>query len=95
VGYRALISLTRPDGRIIPFGAVASVDGLTLGGIVDDRGVLYLSGVSENVPLTVTWGSSAEQRCHASATLSPSSDSAPNGIRQTSALCKPEANHAE
>lgn len=65
IGYRALITLTRPDGRIIPFGAVASVDGLSLSGIVDDHGELYLSGVGEHIALTVQWGSSPEQRCHA------------------------------
>lgn len=95
IGYRVLVSLSRPDGRAIPFGAVASVDNLSLSGIVDDRGVLYLAGVGETIPLTVKWGSSAEQICHAEVTLSPSSDTAPGGIRQVSALCKPETNHAE
>jgi outer membrane usher protein len=95
VGYRTLITLTRPGGRIIPFGAVASVDGASLSGIVDDFGVLYLAGVNENIPLTVRWGKSAEQRCHADIVLSPSSDTLPAGIRQVNALCKPEANHAE
>ena len=95
VGYRVLVSLTRPDGRAIPFGAIASVDDLSLSGIVDDRGVLYLAGVGETVPLTVKWGNAAEQRCHADITLSSSSDTAPGGIRQVSALCKPETTHAE
>ncbi|WET42369.1 FimD/PapC C-terminal domain-containing protein [Citrobacter enshiensis] len=80
---------------MIPFGAVASVDDLSLSGIVDDRGVLYLAGVGETISLTVKWGNSAEQRCHADITLSSSSDTPPGGIRQASALCKPETNHAE
>ena len=71
------------------------MDNLSLSGIVDDRGVLYLAGVGETIPLTVKWGSSAEQICHAEVTLPPSSDTAPGGIRQVSALCKPETNHAE
>lgn len=50
IGYRVLVSLSRPDGRAIPFGAVASVDNLSLSGIVDDRGVLYLAGVGETIP---------------------------------------------
>lgn len=95
VGYRALISLTRPDGRIIPFGAVANVDGLSLNGIVDDRGVLYLAGVSENIPLTVKWGDSAQQQCHADIVLSPSPETLPGGIRQVDAICKPETKHAK
>lgn len=94
IGYRVLVSLTRPDGRVIPFGAIATVDNLSVSGIVDDRGVLYLTGVGESIPLTVKWGNSAEQRCHVDITLSSSSDTAPGGIRQASALCKPEINHA-
>lgn len=95
IGYRVLVSLTRPDGSSIPFGAVASVDGLALSGIVDDRGMLYISGVGEDIPLTVKWGSSAGQSCHADVVLSPSSKDVPGGIRQASALCKPETNHAK
>lgn len=95
VGYRTLLSLTRPDGRIIPFGAIASVDGFTQSGIVDDRGELYLAGVGENFSLTVKWGNSAEQRCHASVELHPSTESSPGNIRQANALCKPEVNHAQ
>lgn len=95
VGYRVLVSLSRPDGRVIPFGAVASVDNLSLSGIVNDRGVLYLAGVGETIPLTVKWGNSAEQRCHADIVLSPSSDTTHSGIHQVSALCKPETNNAK
>lgn len=95
VGYRVLVSLSRPDGRVIPFGAVASVDNLSLSGIVDDRGVLYLTGVGETIPLTVKWGNSTEQRCHVDIVLSPSSDTAHGGIHQASALCKPETNNAK
>jgi len=80
---------------VIPFGAVASVDNLSLSGIVDDRGVLYLAGVGETIPLTVKWGNSAEQRCHADIVLSPSSDTTHSGIHQVSALCKPETNNAK
>lgn len=94
VGYRALISLTRPDGRIIPFGAIASVDGLAQSGIVDDQGVLYLAGIGENTSLTVKWGNSAQQSCHTNIELSTPTESVPGGIIQTSAICKKEVNHA-
>lgn len=94
VGYRALISLTRADGHAIPFGAIASVDGLAKSGIVDDQGVLYLAGIGDNASLTVKWGNSAEQQCYADINISPSTESLPGGIRQTRALCKPGTNHA-
>lgn len=95
IGYRALITLTRPDGRIIPFGAVATVDGLSLSGIVDDHGELYLSGVGEHIALTVQWGSSPEQRCHADVVFPSSSEATVGGIHQASVLCKPDVNHAK
>lgn len=68
-GYRVLVTLTRPDGRLIPFGALGSIDGTGINGIVDDSGTLYLSGVEEKLVLTVKWGNSAQQHCKATTTL--------------------------
>lgn len=68
-GYRVLVTLTRPDGRLIPFGALGSIDGTGINGIVDDSGTLYLSGVEEKLTLTVKWGNSAQQQCQAITTL--------------------------
>lgn len=68
-GYRAMIALTRPNGRIVPFGAMATVDSTEISGIVDDNGVLYLSGVGEAFTLTVKWGNKPEQQCHATLSL--------------------------
>jgi len=96
VGYRVLITLTRPNGQKVPFGAMGTVDSTAISGIVNDEGVLYLAGVSENIPLTVKWGNSATQRCNAVVTLSPSTESlAAGGIRQATALCNPEINYAK
>lgn len=68
-GYRVLVTLTRPDGRLIPFGALGSIDGTGINGIVDDSGTIYLSGVEEKLVLTVKWGNSAQQHCKATTTL--------------------------
>ena len=85
VGYRALISLTRPNQRIVPFGAMATVDGTPLNGIVDETGVLYLSGMDQQTTLTVKWGDAPEQQCHAVVNL-PVHES--KQILLASALCK-------
>lgn len=47
VGYRVLFTVTMPDGKPAPFGAMASADleSGTVTGIVGDNGELYLSGM--------------------------------------------------
>ncbi|MDW2741277.1 fimbria/pilus outer membrane usher protein [Atlantibacter subterraneus] len=85
IGYRALISLKRPDGRAVPFGALATVDSTSLGGIVDDAGVLYLSGMEQQTALTIKWGNAPGQQCHAVVTL-PVNET--KRILIASALCK-------
>ncbi len=85
IGYRAMIALKRPDGRQIPFGAMATVDNTTLNGIVDDNGILYLSGISEQTAVTVQWGKSPDQQCHASVSLPVNSS---KRILTASALCQ-------
>ncbi|WP_313081894.1 fimbria/pilus outer membrane usher protein [Atlantibacter sp.] len=85
VGYRAMIALTRPTGRAVPFGALATVDSTPISGIVDDSGMLYLSGISEKVAITVKWGDSAAQQCHATVTL-PVDEM--KRIISTTALCQ-------
>ncbi|MGG5837558.1 fimbria/pilus outer membrane usher protein, partial [Huaxiibacter chinensis] len=90
VGYRLLITLTRPDGKAVPFGALATTTGTpVLSGIVDDSGVLYLAGVKETTELDVKWGHESNQHCRASVTLDatkPSTVAA--GIRSVSARCQ-------
>lgn len=91
VGYRALITLTRPQGQTVPFGAMATVDLQPQSGIVDDTGMLYLAGIADNTPITVQWGNSANQQCHALITFSAQKQArSMNGIRNTTALCLSE-----
>ena len=91
-GYRVLVTLTRQNGKKVPFGAVASVDGTAQSGIVDDTGTLYLAGIGDRVHLTVYWGDQAEQQC--GATLQPSlpADN-PAGIRKQELQCLQEIHH--
>lgn len=77
IGVRVLIKLTRSYGSVVPFGAVAVSEDQTLENIVDDGGVLYLSGVKveEPIKLHVKWGTSANQQCKASLNLRQSAAS--------------------
>lgn len=83
-GYRALIALTRAEGKPVPFGAiVSSADGL-MNGIVDDQGIVYLSGLNEATSLDVKWGNEATQRCTAPIpAISPSA----SPIQSITAIC--------
>ena len=96
VGYRVLIKLTRPDGRAVPFGAIATTGTPVISGIVDDTGTLYLAGVPDSVLIGVKWGNGQEQQCTASISLSsPSSSSSPTGIRTVNGLCQQEQPNAK
>ena len=90
VGYRLLITLTRPDGKAVPFGAIATTSGTpVLSGIVDDSGILYLAGVKETAELDVKWGHESNQQCRASVTLDAANPSTRDaGIRSVSARCQ-------
>ena len=91
VGYRVLIKLTRPDGRPVPFGAIATASAPAMSGIVDDTGNLYLTGVSDTLQVNVKWGNAEQQQCRANVTLdAPPSAISPTGIRSVSALCQQE-----
>ncbi|OAZ44390.1 hypothetical protein A9Z41_12985 [Enterobacter cloacae] len=95
VGYRALITLIRPDGKTVPFGAVANVTDSTINGIVDDTGTVYLAGIGDNARLNVAWGKASEQQCKGHVTLANAPVlSGPTGIRYTNVICQQETKHA-
>lgn len=94
IGYRALITLTRPGGNTVPFGAIVTAVSPVISGIVDDTGTVYLAGVSDSVQLQVKWGNGEDQQCHARVLLdSAGPASNPAGIRAVSALCQQEPQH--
>ncbi|MDY1039078.1 fimbria/pilus outer membrane usher protein [Lelliottia sp. CFBP8978] len=91
VGYRVLIKLTRPDGKVVPFGAMATALSPVISGIVDDTGTLYLAGVSDTVQLSVKWGNAQDQQCSARVSLNASEQTSNlMGIRTVTALCQQE-----
>ncbi|QZY66599.1 fimbria/pilus outer membrane usher protein (plasmid) [Providencia rettgeri] len=57
LGGRVLMTLTRSDGRAVPYGAIATLETSQVRtGIVGDEGQVYLSGVPETGTMTVKWG---------------------------------------
>lgn len=63
VGGKGLIKLIF-NGNILPLGTVVSNDNYT--GIVDDQGVVYLTGLKENGVITAKWGEGKGKQCTAS-----------------------------
>lgn len=72
-GSRLLIKLVAESGTPIPFGATAVSEDQTLENIVDDGGMLYLSGAKsgEKLRLHVKWGTAASQQCWANFYVAP------------------------
>ncbi len=61
IGGRALLTLARPGGETVPFGAAVNVSGQQGGvGIVNEEGQVYLTGLPEQGELLVKWG---QQQC--------------------------------
>ncbi|AVH19573.1 fimbrial biogenesis outer membrane usher protein [Enterobacter sp. SGAir0187] len=96
VGYRMLITLTRPNGDRVPFGAVATSASPVMSGIVDDTGTVYLAGVGDTTQLNVKWGNARDQQCTARILQQTDQQAeSPNGIRSVNALCQQESSNAQ
>lgn len=61
-GVRALITLTR-NGKRLPFGTMVTTGESS--GIVNDNGLVYLSGLEQSGTLKAQWGNGKEQQCSA------------------------------
>ncbi|EFB3463797.1 fimbria/pilus outer membrane usher protein [Escherichia coli] len=87
-GGQVVFSLKRPDGSVLPFGAVVSLDGMPSGkentGIVGDEGRVYLAGVPEKGRLTV---SSGGKQCHVDFVL-PQDRKQTGPVADVVALCR-------
>ena len=82
------MTLTRPDGTPLPFGAVVTVEGEPGqapggAGVVGDRGEVYMSGLKESGKLKVQWGENS--LCHADYRLPE--DKGPAGVFLTRTVC--------
>lgn len=67
IGYRALITLSRPDGKRVPFGATVtnSADDIEKrhSSIVGDSEKVYFTGLDDSGTLAVVWGAGNDEHC--------------------------------
>ncbi|HBW2245128.1 TPA: fimbrial assembly protein, partial [Klebsiella quasipneumoniae subsp. similipneumoniae] len=64
VGVRMLMTLTQRNGQLVPFGAMASIEGAEPSSfIVGDSGQVYLTGLDPQVNLIVKWGNQSANTC--------------------------------
>ncbi|SUG28979.1 outer membrane usher protein SfmD [Salmonella enterica subsp. arizonae] len=87
VGKRVLMTLTRSNGKTVPFGAIVSVHGENQAQsfIVGDAGQVYLTGMPLSGSLLAKWGNAASEICKVTFQL-PEEDNT-IGVMQTNARC--------
>jgi len=84
IGARAIITLLGPDGEKLPFGSVVHIESSSAtDGVVDNKGRVYLSGLSAKGKLTVNAGTQ-EYECQ----YNLGSINASSGVYFTTAQCK-------
>lgn len=90
-GYRVLLTLVLPGGDPVPFGALALTTDKQSSGIVDDQGLLYLSGLQDNSTVEVQWGATSQQRCITTIKIPSEARNAQSTmkIKMLNALCQP------
>ncbi|HDL7644076.1 TPA: fimbrial biogenesis outer membrane usher protein [Yersinia enterocolitica] len=87
IGARALMTITRNNGKTIPFGAMASlVNQPANAAIVDEGGKAYLTGLPETGQLLVQWGRDASQQCRVDYQLA-SAKKGDAGLYMLSGVC--------
>ncbi|MGE2103758.1 fimbria/pilus outer membrane usher protein [Citrobacter koseri] len=87
VGLRVLLTLTRPHGSTVPFGAMVTLKGAQEQQfIVGDEGQVYLSGMPPEGTLNVVWGRDGEQHCTANYSLTAAENY--SGVSVTGSLCR-------
>lgn len=85
VGNRALVTLTKPDGKALPFGSVVTSLGKSKGtNIVGDNGEVYISGLPQKGTIQAKWG--VNNQCLADFQLP--NKKGPAGIYIINAVCK-------
>lgn len=91
VGYRVMMTLTRPGGKPVPFGTTivlqSAQQGNNSAGIVGEQGETFLSGLPEKGMLLAQWGNGDDQRCHVNYQLNQ--QDLKNPMLVTAAICLP------
>mgnify|MGYP002677290806 CR=1 FL=1 len=88
VGKRVLMTLTRSNGDVVPFGAMVSnnhsaADSAT---IVGDNGQVYLAGMEDQGVLVAKWGTASSKQCQVSYHLPETTPS--SGVIEINARCQ-------
>ncbi|HDR2892704.1 TPA: outer membrane usher protein LpfC [Enterobacter asburiae] len=89
VGYRVLMTLKQLNGKAVPFGATATLEGeenKPTSSIVGEEGQLYISGMPESGEVQVSWGKGQAEQCHATFTLPEKQDN--TGVVMANAVCR-------
>lgn len=63
VGKRVLMTLTRSNGEVVPFGALVTDADNPSGSIVGDGGQVYLTGMADSGTALAKWGQGPNQQC--------------------------------
>lgn len=88
VGRRVLMTLTRSNGDVVPFGAMVSggQSSTTSAAIVGDSGQVYLSGMTDQGSLTAKWGQVSNAQCHITYQLPETTPA--SGVVEMNARCQ-------
>lgn len=85
VGYRLMLTLTRQDGRPVPFGSRIENETGQEAGVVGPEGQAYVTGAPDTGTLRVIWGQDAAAQCQVKYTLPQEENPAP--IRNYEGSC--------
>ncbi|MDQ9204275.1 FimD/PapC C-terminal domain-containing protein [Cronobacter sakazakii] len=87
-GSRVLLNLRQANGQPVPFGALVTLEGIeNYESMVDEGGVVYLSGVKENGMAQVKWGNHSGQQCKAPVVLHDAA-SGESDLLSLTAVCR-------
>ncbi|EIO7469647.1 fimbrial biogenesis outer membrane usher protein [Salmonella enterica subsp. enterica] len=88
IGKRVLMTLTRPGGEVVPFGAMVTNRDASnaTGAIVGDGGQVYLTGLNDTGTAIAKWGTGTNMQCLVSWRLPEAVP--PSGVTEINATCK-------
>ncbi|MBD9475378.1 fimbrial biogenesis outer membrane usher protein [Achromobacter sp. ACM01] len=85
VGYRLMLTLTRKDNSVVPFGARIDNEAGQEIGIVGPDGQAFVTGAQQSGTMRIVWGRGAADSCGVSYTLPQEDRPAP--IREVAYMC--------
>ncbi len=86
VGYRLMLTLTRKDNSVVPFGARIDNEAGEEIGIVGPDGQAFVTGAQQSGTMRIVWGRGAGDSCGVSYSLPE--DDRPPPIREVSYVCQ-------